>query len=182
MSLLSDPRWGEALTHLPDYLGNHVRVSVTALALGLAVSLPLAILSRNRPVLRTALLGLASVVQTVPGLALLTGGVCAAGLYLSVLYAAWEGLFFFHGLTEAEAPSHRSARTMWHLLREKLMLRVGLVAAATVCGVLAVLLPGVARAVSVSGFFLLTFGSAVVERYCFFTASDAPRMPGGISS
>src|SRR5689334_11361674 len=71
MSVLSDPRWGEALTHLPDYLGNHVRVSVTALALGLAVSLPLAILSRNRPLLRGALLGLASIVQTVPGLALL---------------------------------------------------------------------------------------------------------------
>src|SRR5690242_19815981 len=71
MTLLSDPRWGEALTHLPDYLGNHLRVSITALALGLAVSLPLAILSRNRPVLRSALLGLASIVQTVPGLALL---------------------------------------------------------------------------------------------------------------
>ena len=46
-------------------------ISVTALALGLAVSLPLAIISRNRPVLRGALLGLAGVVQTVPGLALL---------------------------------------------------------------------------------------------------------------
>ena len=71
MSLFSDPRWNEALGHLPDYLGNHVRVSVTALALGLIISLPLAILSRHRPVLRGALLGLASVVQTVPGLALL---------------------------------------------------------------------------------------------------------------
>ncbi|HEY0851563.1 MAG TPA: ABC transporter permease/substrate-binding protein [Bradyrhizobium sp.] len=71
MSLLTDPRWGEALAHLPDYLGSHVRVSVTALALGLAVSLPLAILSRNRPLLRGTLLGFASIVQTVPGLALL---------------------------------------------------------------------------------------------------------------
>jgi osmoprotectant transport system permease protein len=71
MSFFSDPRWGEALTHLPDYLGNHVRVSVTALALGLLVSLPLAIVARNRPVMRGALLGLASIVQTVPGLALL---------------------------------------------------------------------------------------------------------------
>ena len=71
MNLLSDPRWSEALAHLPDYLGNHVRVSVTALALGLAVSLPMAIVARNRPVLRGALLGLASIVQTVPGLALL---------------------------------------------------------------------------------------------------------------
>ncbi len=71
MSILSDPRWNEALAHLPDYLGNHVRVSVTALALGLVVSLPLAIAARNRPVMRGALLGLASIVQTVPGLALL---------------------------------------------------------------------------------------------------------------
>jgi osmoprotectant transport system permease protein len=71
MSLFSDPRWGEALANLPDYLGSHVRVSVTALALGLAVSLPLAIAARNRPVMRAVLLGLASIVQTVPGLALL---------------------------------------------------------------------------------------------------------------
>jgi osmoprotectant transport system permease protein len=71
MSPFTDPRWSEALGHLPDYLGNHVRVSVAALALGLAVSLPLAIVARRRPVLRGALLGFASIVQTVPGLALL---------------------------------------------------------------------------------------------------------------
>ncbi|MBV9561141.1 MAG: ABC transporter permease/substrate-binding protein [Bradyrhizobium sp.] len=71
MSFLTDPRWGEAFAHLADYLGNHVRVSVAALALGLLVSLPLAIAARQRPVLRTALLAVASVVQTVPGLALL---------------------------------------------------------------------------------------------------------------
>ena len=51
MSLFTDPRWAEALGHLPDYLGSHVRVSVTALALGLAVSLPLAIIARHRPTL-----------------------------------------------------------------------------------------------------------------------------------
>src|SRR6201986_4141776 len=71
MSLFSDARWGEALTHLSDYLANHVRVSVTALALGLVVSLPLAIVARKAPLLRGVLLGIASVVQTVPGLALL---------------------------------------------------------------------------------------------------------------
>ncbi len=71
MSIFSDPRWSEALAHLADYLGNHVRVSVAALALGLMVSLPLAVAARNRPVMRGALLGFASIVQTVPGLALL---------------------------------------------------------------------------------------------------------------
>jgi osmoprotectant transport system permease protein len=71
MSPWSDPRWTDALARLPDYLGSHVRVSLAALALGLAVSLPLALLARRRPLLRGALLGAASVVQTVPGLALL---------------------------------------------------------------------------------------------------------------
>src|ERR1700756_4048685 len=71
VSILSDPRWSQALALLPDYLGNHVRVTLTALALGLAVSLPLAILARDRPLLRGTLLSLASIVQTVPGLALL---------------------------------------------------------------------------------------------------------------
>src|ERR1700694_1051934 len=71
MSFFSDPCWSESLAHLPDYLANHVRVSVTALALGLLVSLPLAVAARNHPLMRGALLGLASIVQTVPGLALL---------------------------------------------------------------------------------------------------------------
>ena len=71
MSLFTDPRWNDALGHLPDYLGSHVRVSLAALALGLVSSLPLAIMARHRPVLRSALLGVASIVQTIPGLALL---------------------------------------------------------------------------------------------------------------
>ena len=61
----------DAFSRLPEYLAGHVAVSLTALALGLGVSLPLAIASLRRPALRNALLGVASVVQTVPGLALL---------------------------------------------------------------------------------------------------------------
>jgi osmoprotectant transport system permease protein len=93
MSLLSDPRWSEALGHLPDYLGNHVRVSVTALALGLLVSLPLALIARNRPVLRGALLGFASIVQTVPGLALLALFYPLL-LALAALALTWLGVTF----------------------------------------------------------------------------------------
>jgi len=68
---LMDSRLADAFARLPDYLGSHVLVSLTALALGLGISLPLAIASARRPVLRAALLGVASVVQTIPGLALL---------------------------------------------------------------------------------------------------------------
>jgi osmoprotectant transport system permease protein len=71
MNFAADPRWSDALTRLPDYLGNHVRVSLTALALGLIVSFPLALIVRRQPLLRDIALGIASVVQTVPGLALL---------------------------------------------------------------------------------------------------------------
>jgi osmoprotectant transport system permease protein len=93
MSLFSDPRWSEAFAHLPDYLGNHVRVSVTALALGLLVSLPLAIIARNRPLMRGALLGLASIVQTVPGLALLALFYPLL-LALAALSLTWFGFGF----------------------------------------------------------------------------------------
>src|SRR5450755_190968 len=68
---LMDSRLIDAFALLPDYLGSHVLVSLTALALGLGISLPLAIASVRRPVLRASLLGAASVVQTIPGLALL---------------------------------------------------------------------------------------------------------------
>jgi osmoprotectant transport system permease protein len=61
----------EAFARLPAYLAGHVAVSVCALMLGLAVSLPLAFMSLRRPGLRRLLLGAASVVQTIPGLALL---------------------------------------------------------------------------------------------------------------
>ena len=66
-----DSRFADALARLPDYLGNHVLVSLAALALGLGVSLPLAIATRRSRPIRGVLLGFASVVQTIPGLALL---------------------------------------------------------------------------------------------------------------
>jgi osmoprotectant transport system permease protein len=66
-----DNRLAEAFARLPDYLASHVLVSLAALALGLGISLPLAILSVRRPLLRGTLLGIANVVQTIPGLALL---------------------------------------------------------------------------------------------------------------
>lgn len=69
--MTADTRLTDAFARLPDYLGSHVLVSITALAIGLGISLPVAIASRRRPALRAALLAFASVVQTIPGLALL---------------------------------------------------------------------------------------------------------------
>jgi osmoprotectant transport system permease protein len=66
-----DPRIAEALARLPEYLGNHVILSVSALTLGVAISLPLGILAARNAKLRWPLLAVASLVQTIPGLALL---------------------------------------------------------------------------------------------------------------
>jgi osmoprotectant transport system permease protein len=84
-----DSRLLDAWARLPDYLGSHVLVSITALALGLGISLPLAIWSVRRPLLRGVLLGAASIIQTIPGIALL------ALFYplLLVLAAASDRLF-----------------------------------------------------------------------------------------
>src|SRR5438045_9025237 len=83
--MFSDPRWAEAMGRLPDHLGSHRRVSIAALALGLVVSLPLALAARNRPAFRGFLLAIASVVQTVPGLALL-----ALFYPLLLIMSAWS--------------------------------------------------------------------------------------------
>jgi osmoprotectant transport system permease protein len=71
MSLSMDPRVADALARLPSYLGSHVLVSATALLLGIVVSLPLAFLVVRRPTARWLALGATSIVQTIPGLALL---------------------------------------------------------------------------------------------------------------
>ena len=62
--------WRQALAHLPDYLSQHVLLSVSSLALGLVISLPLALLATRSRALRGPILGVAGIIQTIPGLAL----------------------------------------------------------------------------------------------------------------
>ncbi|MDX9999038.1 MAG: glycine betaine ABC transporter substrate-binding protein [Phenylobacterium sp.] len=65
------PQVRAAFDLLPEYLAWHVLLSAAALALGVAVSLPLAVAAARRPALRWPLLGGVGVVQTIPSLALL---------------------------------------------------------------------------------------------------------------
>jgi osmoprotectant transport system permease protein len=88
-----------AFARVPELLAQHLLLAFSALLLGLIVSLPLAVLaSRNRSVARIAL-GFASLVQTIPSLALLAlfypillwlsalvgGGIPALGFLPSLL-------------------------------------------------------------------------------------------------
>jgi osmoprotectant transport system permease protein len=60
-----------AFALLPSLLGQHVLLSVSALLLGLVLSLPLAVLAARDARVRWPVLALASLIQTIPGLALL---------------------------------------------------------------------------------------------------------------
>ena len=66
-----DDRLAAAWGLLPDYLSQHVLISVCALALGLAISLPLAVVASRHAAVRWPSLFLASLIQTIPSLALL---------------------------------------------------------------------------------------------------------------
>lgn len=89
----------EAMTRVPDLLAAHLLLAASALLLGLAIGLPLAILSARRPGVARVALGFASLVQTIPSLALLAlfyplllflsqavgGGIPALGFLPSLL-------------------------------------------------------------------------------------------------
>ncbi len=61
----------DALGRVPPLLAQHVLLSAAAVVLGIVISLPLAILATRRPRAGNVILGFASLVQTVPSLALL---------------------------------------------------------------------------------------------------------------
>ena len=62
--------WTNALAMAPSLFSAHVELSFAALLLGALVSFPLSLLARSRPAARASLLLATSIVQTIPGLAL----------------------------------------------------------------------------------------------------------------
>lgn len=64
-------RFHNLLVDLPRYLGGHMLLFTTSLALGLSLSLPLGIFVSRKPKLSEFALGVASILQTIPSLALL---------------------------------------------------------------------------------------------------------------
>lgn len=66
-----DSRFSAALRLLPEYLTQHVLLSASALALGLLVSVPLILAASRSAAWRWPVLAVASLVQTIPSLALL---------------------------------------------------------------------------------------------------------------
>ena len=71
----------EQLQYLPDYLGRHLILTIVAIAIGIAISLPLGLTAIRVPRLRGPLLTVASIIQTIPGLAMLAYMVVLLSLF-----------------------------------------------------------------------------------------------------
>lgn len=85
------------------------------------------------------------------------------------------------GLSNIADPNHRSILTVWTLCRPLVFARGALFAGSTLFGVLGLTHGGLPAAICATLSFVLTFASQTIERYFFFTAVVAPRMPGGIA-
>lgn len=64
-------QWVDQLELLPFYLGGHLRITLLALLAGISISLPLGLLATRIRTLQWPLLATASILQTIPALALL---------------------------------------------------------------------------------------------------------------
>jgi osmoprotectant transport system permease protein len=85
---------GDAFARVPALAGQHLLLAMAALTLAIAVALPLGVVAARRPGVGRVVLGFASLVQTIPSLALLAlfypvllwiGGVPALGFLPALL-------------------------------------------------------------------------------------------------
>jgi osmoprotectant transport system permease protein len=104
-------RFVAAARLLPDYLGQHVLLTAAPLTLGFLISLPLVVAASRNARIRWPVLGFASVVQTVPSLALL------ALFYplLLAISAGWKELFG-HGFSALGFLPSLLALTLYSML------------------------------------------------------------------
>jgi osmoprotectant transport system permease protein len=71
----------EQLQYFPDYLGRHLLLTLVAISIGIAISLPLGLMAVRIPKIRGPLLGIAGVIQTIPGLAILAAMVVMFSMF-----------------------------------------------------------------------------------------------------
>jgi osmoprotectant transport system permease protein len=91
----------EQLALLPSYLGGHLEITLAALIVGVGLSVPLGLLAGWYRWLERPMVGVASVVQTVPGLAMLAAMVpllAALGLPSIGPLPAFVGLVLYSAL------------------------------------------------------------------------------------
>lgn len=106
----------------------------------------------------------------------------AAAIVIHSILMGWGATHFTEALRNPDNPTHRSALTIWTLLRPLLLTRVILFVGAIGFSIATLLHTGTAAAIFASCALLLSCASQIIERFFFFTAVDAPRMPGGVTA
>ncbi|MEP3225522.1 MAG: ABC transporter permease/substrate-binding protein [Parasphingorhabdus sp.] len=133
--------WQEAFGRIPELLAAHVQLSFSALLLAMALCLPLAIWAARAPKIATVILAFASLVQTIPALALLAlfyplllgvsallgGGISALGFLPALLALTLYALLpilrnAVTGLTEVSPAAKQAADGLGMTAVQKLRL------------------------------------------------------------
>ncbi|MEA3209019.1 MAG: formate dehydrogenase iron-sulfur subunit [Chthoniobacter sp.] len=128
-----------------------------------------------------AVLGWWQVITGAPAGA--AAGLCAAmATVFGAALGGWEATNLRAALRSSDDPNHRSALTIWKLCRPLLLARFVLLAGAVLCGLAALASTGWPAAAWATGSFALSFPGQIIERFFFFTAVVAPRMPGGVTA
>ena len=96
------------------------------------------------------------------------------------LFFGWELWSALRALYDPSNPSHRSERKIHKLLPWLTPARVALFIVATLSSVAAIVASGAISTLGVTVALAATFASQILERFSFFTAVTAPRMPGGV--
>ena len=135
------------------------------------------------------LLGTSGAAAVLGWTAVFTGaalsGVAQTFVLLAILIGTalcgWEFHDFRSALSDGHAANHRSALTVWQLRRPLLFARLGSLVVSALFGLLASTSTGATSAGCATLGFVFALGAQFIERYFFFTAVVAPRMPGPLA-
>ena len=129
----------------------------------------------------TALLGTTTAAALFGWTAPLLAPACAiAATIIRTVLFAWEWSTFLPALRNPKSRTHRSALVLARLQRSIVAARVFLFVASSVFSIMAIFNLAGAGAIWGTIAFVTTTTSQMLERHTYFTASAAPRMPGGV--
>jgi formate dehydrogenase iron-sulfur subunit len=118
----------------------------------------------------------------VADLSTLTRVAATVAMLVRTALFVWEGATFHAARVDRDHANHLSAMTIWSLQRGLLRLRMILFLISSIFGLLSITHGGMVGASCGNISLLATVASQIMERYLFFTAVIAPRMPGGIAA
>jgi DMSO reductase anchor subunit len=131
----------------------------------------------------TAILGLtavAAVLSPIPASEAAFRVAMTLSIAARTIFFVWETLSSVRAVADPSSPIHRSEKTIRTLLPWFGRVRVSVFVLGTLVSVMALITSAPAATVAASLALALSVLGHVLERFGFFTAVTAPRMPGGV--